>query len=410
MRSPHTAAALLWLGAGFSGCGCAAATPTAPSTPPATSGILVGRLAPGSEYGRIWSLATLYQSDRNPLIEELAVLGQLQTQYAYGSDASGNFGSQDFPDAATWGNAEVRRMRVGLKARVFGKLSFLNLTDLYPDLSPRVYKRTPETYLTYAGSEAFNLSVGKTELKFNREQEYSSRDLLPFERTALGNMLYGGELTGAWACGSGIAGGWLYHVGLYSNDRVDEWSDLSGGSMILTKIGYNYTRQTSLDLAEAKFQYLHNTEPGYTESASCTASPSYSDCISISNQLASGPYGMTTEFLWAKGAKGRPDVCGVMAMPTYSFSDKVQGVATFEFAGSREANGVILPARYEALAAGAGDKRGDAYLAGYLGLNYYFYGQKFKLMSGVKTSYLDGGPGGGGFNGWTWLAGCRIAF
>ena len=71
---------------------------------------------------------------------------------------------------------------------------------------------------------------------------------------------------------------------------------------------------------------------------------------------------------------------------------------------------VILPARYEALAARVGDKVGDAYFAGFVGLNYYIHGHYLKLMSGVKYSYLDGGSQGGDFDGWTMLAGVRMAF
>lgn len=402
MTSHRLCAALLGLCAGFPGCISAGDAPA--------TGLFVGKLAEGSDLDRIWSIPTLYRNPDNPVLQELAVLGQLQAQYAYGSDDSGNYGTKDLPDSATWGDAEVRRMRLGLKANLFGRLSFLNLTDLYPDLSPRIYKRTPETYFTYSHNDAFHLSTGKTELKFNREQEYSSRDFLPFERTALGNMFYGGELAGIWACGKGISGGWLYELGAFSNERVDELSDFGGGAMILGKIGYNYTARTSLDLAEVKFQYLHNTDPGYAASATCLASPSYSDCVSLSNQIAEGPFGLTTEFLWGDGANGRPDVCGFMAMPTWSFSENLQWVSTLEIAGSSEDNGVILPSRYEALSPGVGDKSGDAYFAAYTGLNYYIYGQKLKLMSGVKYSYLDGGSGGGDFNGWTWLAGVRMAF
>lgn len=412
MTSPRTTAALLWLGAGFLGCGSAGTAPAAASPPPVAgaTGLLVGKPAEGSELDRIWSVPTLYKNAENPVIQELAVLGQLQTQYAFGSDDSGEFGTQDMPGDLTWGNIEVRRFRLGLKATLFEKLSFLNLTDLNPNFSPGVYKRFPETYFTYSHSDAFHLSAGKTELKFNREQEYSSRDFLPFERTALGNMFYGGELSGLWASGKDIAGGWLYELGLYSNDRVDEWSEFTGGAMILSKLGYNYTTRTPLDLAEVKFQHLHNTEPGYAESAACLPSPSYSDCISVSNQIAEGPYGLTTEFLWGNGVNGRPDVWGLMAMPTWSISEKLQLITTFEVAGSPDDNGVYLPKRYEALSPGVGDARGDLYFAGYAGLNYYLYGQKLKLMSGVKYSYLEGGPGGGDFDGWTWLAGCRMAF
>ncbi|MEI6176572.1 MAG: porin [Verrucomicrobiota bacterium] len=381
-----------------------------PVPTPGATGLLVGKLAEGSAYDQIWSVPTLYKNEGNPVLQELSLVGQLQTQYAYGSDNSGNFGTNDRPDDLTWGDAEVRRFRLGLKGKLFSKLSFLYLTDLNPDLTPRIYKRTPEMYFTYTENDAFNISLGKTELKFNRDQEYSSRDFLPFERSALGNMFYGGELTGAWASGKGIAGGWLYFLGAFSNDRVDEWSHFNGGTMILGKIGYDYTKHTGFDLAEVKFQYLHNSEPGYREDPADLKSPSYSNCISISNQITEGPFDLTTEFLWGDGENGVADVCGLSAMANYSFTKNLQLITTWELAGSSDDNGVFLPTRYEALSPGVGDAKGDAYFAGYAGLNYYIYGQKLKLMSGLKYSYLDGGSGGGDFNGWTWLCGVRMAF
>jgi phosphate-selective porin OprO/OprP len=290
-------------------------------------------------------------------------------------------------------------------------LFFLNLTDIQPDLEPRIYKRTPETYFTWMENDALNISAGKTELKFNREQEYSSKEFLPFERTAVGNMLYGGELTGAWVCGKGIAGGWLYYLGAYSNDREDEWTDFSGGAMILGKIGYDYTRHTTLDLAEVKFQYLHNTEPGYVDAGTGNyASPLYSHCISLSNQLTEGALGFTAELLWGDGELNRADVCALSTMTTWSFNEKLQFINVLELAGSRDDNGVILPVHFEALSPGVGDKSGDAYFASYAGLNYYIDGQRLKLMGGVKYSWMDGGPGGGDFNGWTMLVGVRTAF
>ena len=406
MRSPRTTAALLWLGAGFLGCGSAG---TAPAATPEATGILVGKLAEGSAYDRLWSIPLLYKNEANPVLQELAFLGQLQTQYAYGSDDSGNFGSNDLGEEELWGDIEVRRFRLGLKARLFGKLSFLNLTDLNPDFSPQIYKRTPETYFTWAENEALNISAGKVELKFNREQEYSSRDFPVFERSALGNMLYGGELTGAWACGKGIRGGWLYFLGLYSNDREDEWTDFDGGAMILGKIGYNYTKRTDFDLAEVKFQLLHNTDPGFSDSNTCYASPLYSNSVSLSNELTKGPFGLTTEFLWADGERGAGDVYGLYAMPFWFITEKLQLISVMEVAGGSSDNAVILPRHFERLIDGD-DNTGDRYFATYAGLNYYIRGQQLKLMSGVKYSYLGGTPNGDGFDGWTFMTGVRMAF
>jgi phosphate-selective porin OprO and OprP len=408
MRTSCVAAAMFWLGAGF--LEITAGTSPVPAPSPQASGILVGRLSGESRYERLMSVPVLYQNEANPWVQQLAVVGQLQMQYAYGSDVSGIYGTADSPDDCAWGNIEVRRFRLGMKGRLFHKLFFLNLTELNADLSPRIYKRVPETYVTWMENKAFNISAGKCELKFNREQEYSSRELPVFERTALGNMFYGGELTGAWICGDEIAGGWLYYLGAFSNDRKDEWTDFGGGAMILAKIGCNYTSRTDFTLATAKLQWLHNTEPGYAASTNNPASPLYSDCLSLSNEITNGRFGHTTEFMWGDGVKGRPDVCGLSAMTTWSFTDKLQLVNVLEFADSRDENGVILPTRYEALSPGAGDKRGDDYFASYAGLNYYIDGHRLKLMSGAKYSHMDGESGGGDFNGWTWLAGLRMAF
>ena len=374
------------------------------------SGILTGKLEGESAYEQLMSAPVLYQNKDNPWVQQLAIVGQLQTQYAYGSDANGKYGTAEMADASTWGDLEVRRFRLGMKGKLFKKLFFLNLTDLYPDLDPQVYKRTPETYVTWMENEAFNVSVGKTELKFNREQEYSSRDLPVFERTALGNMLYGGELSGAWICGEKIAGGWLYYLGAFSNERRDELPRFDGGEMTLAKIGYNYGARVGLDTAIAKLQWLHNTEPGYRYSANDLASPLYANCFSLSNEIAKGRFGHTTELLWGDGVNGRSDVGGISAMTTWKLTEKVQLINMLDVAASSGDNGVLLPARYESLAPGVGDKSGDRWLGAYAGVNYHIDGQRLKLMTGVQFSHMNGSSGGGDFNGCSWLTGMRMAF
>lgn len=408
MTSPRITAALIWLGAGFLGCGSAGTAP-ASATPAAASGVLTGNLAEGSRYDQLWSTALLYKNEANPFLEELAIQGQLQTQYAYGSSDSGQYGTTDLPETSTWGDIEVRRFRLGMKARLFRSFKFHSLLDLYPDLSPRYYKGTAEAYLTYAPCDAFNLAVGKAELKFTREQELSSSEYLTFERSQLVNMFYGGELTGAWACGKGIAGGWLYHLGAYSNERVDEWTRMHGGTMVLAKLGYNYTQGSGFDFAQTELHYLHNTQPGYAASPTDLTSPRFSDCLALSNDLTLGRFSLAAEGFWGNGALGQPDVGGISLMPTWFLADQLQLVTTLQFAASTEPNGICLPTRYEGqIELPADDKKGDTYFAGYAGLNYYFYGHKLKAMSGVKYSSLTGGEKV--FTGWTWLAGFRMSF
>ena len=161
MTPPRIAVTLIWVTAAFPGI-LSAETPPAASASE-ISGWFPGIVASqGSAWDRALAVPTIFRDKGHPWVQELAVVGQLQLQYAYGSDDSGKFGSDDFPDESCRGDTEVRRFRVGMKGRLFEKLTFLNLTDLNPEFAPRVYKRTPETYFTYAHSPALNISAGKT--------------------------------------------------------------------------------------------------------------------------------------------------------------------------------------------------------------------------------------------------------
>ena len=377
------------------------------STPTA----LEGSMSPAE---RVKSALTLYQNEDNPFLKSVNLMAQLQLQYAYGSANTGKFGTADWPDGLKWGNLENRRYRLGLRAKFGGGFSLFNLTDLHPDFSDGVYKRTPEMYLTWTHSEAFAVSAGKCELKFNREQEYLSSQFPVFERTALGNMFYGGELTGIWAGGKNLGSGWLYSVGVFSNDRQDEWPRFGGaGAVMVTKIGYDYTSHTPFDAADVRLEWLHNTKPGYRNSSTNPASPLYSNCYSVSNEIRIDRLGFTAELLLGEGANNRSDVGAISTMLRWSFTEKLEFINVLEAARSLDDNGVILPVRYEALSPGLAGGAGDQWFSGYAGLNYYIDGHAIKLMTGVKYSHMEGIPtnsGGDTFDGWTWLAGVRMFF
>jgi phosphate-selective porin OprO/OprP len=369
---------------------------------------------PKSPAEKVKSLLEVYRNEENPFVKSVNLMAQLQLQYAYGSANTGKFGTADWPDELRWANLDNRRYRVGLRAGFGGGFSLFNLTDLNPDFSDGVYKRTPEMYLTWTHSEAFAISAGKCELKFNREQEYLSSQFPVFERTALGNMLYGGELTGIWAGGKNLGSGWLYSFGVFSNDRQDEWPRFGGaGAVTVAKIGYNYTSHTPFDSADIRLEWLHNTKPGFKNSSSNPASPLYSNCYSLSNEIKIERLGFTTELLLGEGADTRSDVGAVSTMIRWAFSEKLEFINVLEVAASRDDRGVILPVRYEALSPGLASGAGDRWFSGYAGLNYYIDGHAIKLMTGVKFGHMEGianDSGGDTYDGWSWLAGVRLFF
>ena len=96
-----------------------------------------------------------------------------------------------------------------------------------------------------------------------------------------------------------------------------------------------------------------------------------------------------------------------MVMPRYNFGDALQLVARYTRVRSDAPNGVRF-ARYESEVV---EGRGDDYRELYVGLNYYLYGHKLKVQSGLQYADMnDRVRDGGGYSGWAWTAGLRVSW
>lgn len=84
---------------------------------------------------------------------------------------------------------------------------------------------------------------------------------------------------------------------------------------------------------------------------------------------------------------------------------KLEALVRYQHATADQSNGIALMNRQDVT---VGSFTGNAYDSAYLGLNYYLYGQKCKLMLGEQFDDLRGGTGSkAGFQGWTTLVGFR---
>ena len=93
-------------------------------------------------------------------------------------------------------------------------------------------------------------------------------------------------------------------------------------------------------------------------------------------------------------------------MPYYKLTDKLQIVTRYTHLSSSD-NGPRL-SRYDSRAVGG---RGDSYDEIYLGLNYYLYGHKFKIQTGLQYTDMDDAANDGGkFNGWNWTTALRLSW
>jgi phosphate-selective porin OprO/OprP len=96
-----------------------------------------------------------------------------------------------------------------------------------------------------------------------------------------------------------------------------------------------------------------------------------------------------------------------MAMPYYNVSSKWQIVYRFTQLDSDGNNGLSL-ATYENRLVTA---KGDKYQESYLGVNWFIYGHRLKVQTGVQFVDMDDAANdGGAFSGTSWTTGLRIGW
>lgn len=400
MKRPLLAATLLAAGTALAG----------PSAPAPSGKSVAETPKPSDPCEDLWGLATLYKNDANPFIQEFALTGRYQAQFAM---VDGDHGDEE-----GWDN---RRTRLGFRAKVWKDFEVkneyyfdLNNEDWYGDAGSGI----TDLYIAYKPSDAFNLTVGKQKPKYSLDWTTSSREILTIERNILINNLGIDYATGLSV--SGKQGNWSYFAGVFNNDNGDpgdarELGDLDGDWSWTASVGYDLKDSLNLDKAVLRADYIHMDH----DAGSDDLLSRFDDSFALSFNAKKGQTGVITEVLWAEGDHansrgGDGEMWGFYIMPTYDISKKVQVVGRFTHAEGddytlraqgryergQEIGGISIP----------GSGYGDNYNAYYLGLNYYICGHKLKLMSGLEYSEFDGSAVNGDNDSLTWVNGLRFFF
>lgn len=362
----------------------------------------------------LWNLATLYKNDSNAIIQEIALTGRYHGQFAY-LDSDGG-------DADGW---DHRRFRSGIKVKMFHdfELKFEEFGDLNLH---NYYSGFTEANITWKPNDQFNLSVGKQKPRFSLDWSTSSKEMFTIERNIMLNNIGIDYETGASV--SGKSGKWTYYAGAFNNDvgesgsnrRFDdgeemEFGDLDGGWSTIVSVGYDLKEQLGLEKAALRADYLHSEHDAKDDLLF-----RFDDSFALSLQLKQGQWGLISEVIYAQGddsVNHSGDMWGFYIMPTYDITKKLQLVARYTHASSGD-DALRAQNRYERgtdgiihnTAFSSDSGYGESYDAAYLGLNYYICGHKLKLMTGFEYASMDGGAGGGDFDGWTWTSGLRLYF
>ena len=343
-------------------------------------------------YDDIWQFANWYDNDANPNIQSVQFSGRFQYEYA---TVDGDQGSH-----SEW---NVRRMRLGVKTELFGQITLHFEGEFNPQEVDPFYKRLTDFYVGWGRSESLGLKFGKQSVAFTAEGSTSSKELITIDRSNLANNMW---FTEEYMPGVSVSGGmsnWEYHVGVYSSgERNREFGRFNGSVFTLTSVGYDFGDSLGVNKAVLAGNYVYQNPDEDN-----TFTRQLQHMASVNLNLDAGRWGIREDLSVASGYRGRSDLWGVMTMPYVNITPKFQIVGRHTYVNSEDPNGVRL-ARYENRAVSG---RGDRYNELYLGANYYFYGHKLKLQSGIEFGDMnDSADDGGEYSGVAATAGLRVSW
>jgi phosphate-selective porin OprO/OprP len=345
-----------------------------------------------SVYDRIWKFAQWYGNKENPAIQNLLFTGRFQHDYAVIDTDQGSYDE--------W---NVRRLRVGLKSQLFRTFTLHGEVELNPQEADPVYTRITDFYLQWSKSGAFALTVGKHSGPFTMDGATSSRELLAADRSNLSNNMWFPQEYFPGISVAGQRSHWIYRAGVYSAGRANkEFGRFSGSVFTLAVIGYDLAESLGVGEAVLAGNYVYQNPD-----VNNTFTRQLHHMLSVNLKLEDGRWGVRTDVSRASGYLSQSDLWGSMVMPFVNVTEKLQFVGRHTYLKSDDANGVQF-ATYESRVAPG---RGDEYNEFYVGANYYFYGHKLKLQSGVQFADMnDRATDGGAHSGVSWTSGLRVGW
>ena len=128
---------------------------------------------------------------------------------------------------------------------------------------------------------------------------------------------------------------------------------------------------------------------------------------SINFRFEDTKWGARADLSTASGYLGQSGMWAFQGMPFVNFTTRFQVVGRYTFIESDEPNGVRLATYESRVVSGRGDKYNELYL----GANYYFYGHRLKLQTGVQFADMnDRANDGGEYSGVAWTTGLRVGW
>jgi phosphate-selective porin OprO/OprP len=346
-----------------------------------------------STYDQVWTAFTqLYKDDGNPVVQQVLFSGRYQYEFAAIDADQGNHDE--------W---NVRRMRLGPRITFFRTLSFHAEVELNPQERDPLYVRITDAYVQWNKSSRLVMTVGKQSVPFTNEGATSSKELLTIDRSVIGNNIWFPQEYMPGVSVSGQKAPWVYRGGVYSSGAMNpEFGEFNGDYFTLALVGYDFAKRLGAKAAALTGNYVYQ-HPDQDN----TFTRPLENTVSVHFRFEEDRWGLRTDLSGATGYLGQSDLWAVMAMPFVNLTPKFQVVGRYSYMGSADPNGIRFGTYENRLVTG----RGDEYNELYLGANYYFYGHKLKLQTGLQWADMnDRANDGGEYSGFSWTTGVRVGW
>jgi phosphate-selective porin OprO/OprP len=376
----------------------AGAQPAAAAPAGATSTAAPAAQAPAggnelSPYDRIWnSFTQWYKDENNPVIQQVLFTGRFQHDFVM-LDA----------DQGDHDETNVRRVRLGPRITFLEDYLFHAEVELNPQERDPFYMRFTDLYVQWSRSSKLAVTVGKQSIPFTQEGATSSKDLLTIDRSNVANNIWFSQEYMPGVSATGRVAPWVYRAGVYSSGAANrELGEFSGDYFTLGVLGYDFARSLGVKEALLTGNYLYQHPD-----ADNTFTQRLGHIGSLHFRLEAEQWGVRSDVSTADGYLGQSDLWALMAMPFVNVTDKLQVVTRYTLIESDDPNGIRLATYENRVVSG----RGDEYSELYLGANYFLYGHKLKIQSGVQWADMnDGANDGGAYSGASWTTGLRIGW
>jgi phosphate-selective porin OprO/OprP len=354
---------------------------------------------PPSPYDKVWAKFTNWYDDKNnAVVQRVVFTGRWQHDLAIVDT-----------DATTYKESNIRRVRFGPRITFFRDYLFHAEIEINPQERNPFYVRFTDLYVSWQKHPKTVIQIGKQSLPFTQEGATSSRELITIDRSNLANNIWFTQEYMPGVSLSGRIAPWNYRAGIYSSgERNREFGKFNGGVFTLLLAGYDFGKRLGVREATLTGNYLYQQPEEDLSAAQLNNlfTKKFRHLATVHFKLEEPKWGVRGDVSKTAGYSNQPGILGLMAMPYYNVTDKWQTVARFTHLDS-DPNGLILNTYENKVVAG----RGDSYTETYLGVNYFIYGHRLKIQTGLQFEEMtDSANDGVAFSGTSWTTGFRIGW